>query len=123
MITTLLLAAIGCASGPKTPVVDREIIRKVVFSNVQDVQKCYMQTIDRRPGAEGKLVAGWFIQPDGKTSEARIVSADKRLEGIDECILLEIGTWVFPRPPNKEGVDVTYPFFFSENGRFGESDE
>jgi hypothetical protein len=119
----LILTMVGCASKPSAPSVDRDTIRKVVYSNFRDIQKCYMDTIERRPGAEGKLVAGWAILPDGKTGEAKILSADRKLDGIDECILTEIGTWVFARPAGGQAIDVTYPFYFSENGKFGESDE
>jgi hypothetical protein len=125
VIFTALVAAtfVGCASRPPAPIVDRDSIRKVVFSHVREVQKCYMDTIMRRPGAEGKVVAGWTILADGKAADAKILSEDKKLQGIDDCLTLEIGKWVFTKPASPRGVDVTYPFFFSENGRFGESDD
>jgi hypothetical protein len=108
----------ACATGAKAEE-NRQTIRQVVKSNIKDIERCYLETIDRRPGAEGKLVAAWIIMPDGSVADARIKSKDPRLEGIDECILQEVGSWKFAKNPNAEELDVEgYPFYFSENGSY-----
>jgi hypothetical protein len=91
----------------------------VVHQHFREVEKCYVDIIETRPGAEGKVVMSWDIQPDGRVANAALTEANRKIEGIGPCLAKAISEWRFPRlSPDEVVVSVNYPFFFSENGQF-----
>lgn len=100
------------------PVTDREGIKRVIEQHRPEVVRCYHEAIEARPGAEGKVVMAWEIQPDGRTSAVTVKSTDQKIQHISLCLSRVIGAWTFPPLAKEEvTVNVSYPFFFSENGR------
>jgi hypothetical protein len=119
----VLLSLSGCASkSVYEPVADREGIKLVVHEHFGELEHCYLRAIDSRPGAEGKVVMSWEIQPDGRVANAHVQEASTKIETIGPCLVKKIGKWNFPKlSPEEVSVAVTYPFFFSENGDFKDS--
>jgi len=98
---------------------DREGIKQVVHQHFHEIERCYVDIIEARPGAEGKVVMSWEIQPDGQVANVALSEANHKIEGIGPCLVKAISAWRFPRLNSDEAaVTVNYPFFFSENGQF-----
>lgn len=127
LCVTLSILIVGgltsCASQPSKVRADRETIRQVVLIHKKQVSRCYEDAIDRRPGAEGKVRAAWVIIEDGSVSEAKILEATPKITEVTDCLLETIRGWKFPPPEDGRVVEVTYPFFFSENGKFPSLEE
>jgi hypothetical protein len=104
------------------PVADREGIKLVVREHFGELEHCYLHAIDARPGAEGKVVMSWDVQPDGRVANARVQESSKKMDVIGPCLISRIEKWNFPKLSEEEiSVGVTYPFYFSENGNFDTS--
>lgn len=101
------------------PRADREGIKGVVRQRFHEVEACYLDAIEKRPGAEGKVVMSWEIQPDGRVASVRMSEAGAKIDVIGPCLTDKIRNWRFPKLTSGEvAVEVNYPFFFSENGDF-----
>jgi hypothetical protein len=110
----------GCAtrSGVYQDTDDREGIRKVIFAHHKELRHCYQDALERESMLEGKLVLGWSFDSSGKVLDAHVVSANNRIEPVAPCVIENLKTWSFPPAASGSIVDVSYPFFFSENGKF-----
>lgn len=121
LLSILFLEACASRSVTYEPQADREGIRQVIRRGLPSVSKCYERAIDERPGAEGKVVMNWDIGPDGRATNVTVKEAGPKIEMIGPCLANLIGSWKFPKPNKEElHVNVSYPFIFSENGRFHE---
>ena len=118
-ISVVLIFNISCSTTPVyDPQTDREGIKRVIQSHHSELQACYERAIDERPGAEGKVVMSWVIEPDGRVSKIETKEAGAKIAMIAPCLSKAIAKWRFPKLAEGElQVDVSYPFFFSENGR------
>jgi hypothetical protein len=111
--------AVGCSTLKNVyqPEADRQGIREIVRTHLPELQPCYERAIEERPGAEGKIVFEWNLGPDGKISNLVVKEADPKIVGVIDCVSAKLRSWPFPKPENDEFVSVTYPFYFSENGK------
>ncbi len=110
----------GCATPEQAPPqpLNRETIRVNVASHLKEMQKCYEDALERRPGAEGKITISWTILDDGSVEHVRIKEISKKMIEAKTCALDTVKTWKFPKQPDSHVTDVDYPFFFSENGHY-----
>lgn len=114
------ITLVGCASGSKTAYqssADREGIRQVVRQRISELEPCYLEAIEKRPGAEGKIVLEWTLNFDGLVESIKVKEAGPKIEMASDCVMSVVKTWKFPPPESNEFVTVQYPFIFSENGR------
>jgi outer membrane biosynthesis protein TonB len=63
------------------------------------------------PGATGKLVVTWTIEPDGHVASVRLVSLEFASTPMATCVIERIKRWRFPAHPYPS-VPVTFPFKF-----------
>lgn len=111
----LAVSLAGCASqSVYQPELGRTEVRTIVHSHFRAVSACYEEAIDARPGAMGKVMAEWDIEPDGSVQNVRLSEVDPSLEAIRPCLTKEIATWKFPQSTSKDESAVKYPFIFDE---------
>jgi len=119
VLACFFLSLIACQSVTYEPQADRQGIKEVVGTHFHEVENCYLKAIEDRPGASGKVLVSWDIEPDGHVSKARVISAGAKIAGIGDCLITAITAWTFPRLSKEElTVTVNYPFYFSENGSY-----
>jgi len=106
----------GCATSSSVyqPELGRDEVRTVVHSHFRAISACYEEAIDARPGAMGKVMAEWDIEPDGSVRNVRLSEVDPSLEAIRPCLTKEIASWKFPQSTSKDESGVKYPFIFDE---------
>jgi hypothetical protein len=100
------------------PEADREGVREVVAKHMNQAEECYLGAIEKRPGAEGKVLLQWDIGADGRAENVKIVEINPKLVDISDCLTQRLRSWKFPIPNGHEIVTIRYPLFFSENGKF-----
>jgi hypothetical protein len=128
--STFLVSAVlafsftGCVS---KPALDDNETRKGVYSAVgahmKEFERCYLKAIDESPGARGKLVANWQVNDLGFPLFVNIKESDPSLKAAEACVVSILSLMRFPKAPASEEIDIIYPFYFSENGKFGPSAE
>lgn len=118
----LLIAGVSCSSASKVSYeaeADREGIRAVFQARMKELRNCFYETLESNPAAEGKLILAFDLSPDGKAQNTRIenVKGRRGIEAIGPCLTARVTSWQFPKPAANEFTAVSYPLYFSENGR------
>lgn len=90
---------------------DKNLIRRVVRSHLEDVRLCYNEGLAGDPGLGGRVVLQFGIGPEGTVTKVVIVSSDPEAgDFVPGCIAAGLQTWRFPAPSGGGSVVVTYPF-------------
>ena len=104
--------------GQHLPISLKEDIRTTVRRHLEEVEKCYEAALDTQPMLEGKLVLTWDIADGGVVQDVKVKEAGEKIRPVARCVVEKLLTWRFAPPPQNKVVEVSYPFYFSENGSF-----
>ena len=91
---------------------DKDVIQRVVRSNIDKVRGCYNEGLLRDPELTGRVAIQFTIGEDGTMSGAKIATATLEDSAVHECLANEMLKWKFPRPASGGNVVVTHPFIF-----------
>ncbi|MDC0717281.1 AgmX/PglI C-terminal domain-containing protein [Nannocystis bainbridge] len=110
LITTIVTAT-GPAQAGGVPL-DKEEIREVVQTHLQEVRQCYDEGLARKPTLAGKLTVDFEIVPSGEVSSSQIQQGSTIADAkVESCVAAAVQTWKFPA--SSDGwVQVSYPFEF-----------
>jgi len=89
---------------------DKEIIRRVIRSHIQEVKFCYESELVRRPDLYGRVTVQFTITPQGSVASSAIESSTLHDSQVEKCIAQSVRRWTFPKPEDGGVVLVTYPF-------------
>lgn len=89
---------------------DRDLIRRVVRSHVNEVRHCYTQGLAANAGLSGRISVRFVIARDGSVASAEIAESTVADEGVESCIAHSVERWRFPAGAE---VTVVYPFVLS----------
>ena len=103
-----------------TPVIygslDKEIIRRVVRENANQIRYCYERELTRTPGLYGKITMKWTISGEGRVTSSSVAETQMKDANVENCLARRIRGWNFPKPKGGGIVVVTYPFVFKKSG-------
>jgi hypothetical protein len=89
---------------------DKDIIRRVVRSHINQVSHCYNQGLVRDPTLKGRVAIQFNIGSTGKVPLAVVSSTTLKDKNVGNCIAKAVKRWKFPKPDGGATVMVTYPF-------------
>ncbi|HEY4392923.1 MAG TPA: AgmX/PglI C-terminal domain-containing protein [Polyangia bacterium] len=95
---------------------DKEIIRRIVRRNINQVRYCYQNALVRRPSLQGRLVTQFTIAPTGRVLAAVVQSSTLKEVSVEACVVNAIKRWEFPTPNGGGLAMVSYPFTFAPAG-------
>ncbi len=96
------------------PSIDREAVRRVVRSNLNQLRACYERELNRRNARlSGKIVVTWEFGEHGRVLKARVSKTTLNNAGVESCVVSRLRAWRFPEPPPGIIAEVSYPFVFS----------
>ena len=95
---------------------NKEIIRRVVRRNLNQVKYCYQEALARRPSLEGRVVTQFTIAPTGRVLAAVVQSSTLQATAVEASIVNAIKRWEFPQPDHGGLAMVSYPFSFAPAG-------
>lgn len=90
--------------------VDREVVAKVINSNLAGVSGCYERALLRSPVIAGRLVVEWQLSKAGGVTSSRTKSSTVQNPALEACVLAVSRAWRFPQ--TSSGGTVTFPFIF-----------
>lgn len=100
------------------PTIDKEAIRRVIRSKLNEVRSCYeraLNTLEKGKRMEGKVILGWEIIERGQARNVKVVSSTLGNPGVEECIRRRLASWTFPEPPTGMIAEVqAYPFLLNQ---------
>ncbi|RME15564.1 MAG: FHA domain-containing protein [Bdellovibrio sp.] len=91
---------------------DKEVIARVIQSNLGQIRYCYERQLSARPDLYGKVLVKFTIGPSGSVVLQKVTLSTLNSSMVEGCILRRIAGWRFPPPKGGTSVLVTYPFLF-----------
>ncbi len=108
--------AIAASEPEITGSIDRELIRRVVRSHLDQLRYCYEVQLTKNPKLSGKVAVKWVVTEQGTVSSSVVIQTTTGNNELDTCVAGRVLTWVFPKPKGGGVAVVTYPFVFKEPG-------
>ncbi len=87
---------------------DKELIRRVIHANRNQIRYCYENQLTRYPKLSGKVAV--------KFSSSQVAQSTAGNSELETCVAGRVHTWIFPKPKGGGVVIVTYPFIFKPSG-------
>jgi len=95
---------------------DKEIVRRVIRSNLNQIRFCYENGLIKTPGLNGRLAVQFVIAGTGSVSTAVIKESSLGNPGVESCVTQAVRRWSFPQRNSGGMTMVTYPFVFAPAG-------
>jgi TonB family protein len=95
---------------------DKELIRKVIRSNIGQIRYCYENRLTQKPNLHGKVAVRFVITATGSVAQSSVVDTTAGDAALETCVAGRVRTWQFPKPKGGGVVVVTYPFIFKKAG-------
>jgi tetratricopeptide (TPR) repeat protein len=89
---------------------DKDIIRRIVRSHINEVRYCYNQALARDPNAKGRIAVQFVIGGTGRVPQAVVQESTMKDPAVGTCIAQAVRRWTFPKLKDEGNVIVTYPF-------------
>jgi outer membrane biosynthesis protein TonB len=90
--------------------IDKELIRRIVRQNIDDVRGCYETALASDPDVSGKVVIQFVIDADGTIDSSTVTSNNTGDVALGDCIANRVLRWTFPTFPGGSKVTINYPF-------------
>ncbi len=97
---------------PGTPVrgsLDKEIIRRVIRSHIDEVKYCYEQELTKDHSLFGQIMVQFTIAASGQVIASVLQSSTMGNGRVESCTVQAVRRWQFPKPLGGI-VIVSYPF-------------
>ena len=88
---------------------DKEIIRRVIRSHMNQVKFCYESELTRNSQLEGRVQVQFIIGTTGTVMNSLVQASTLGSSHTEACIAAAVRRWEFPAPQNGI-VSVSYPF-------------
>ncbi len=95
---------------------DKDIVRRVIRSNLNQIRFCYEKELIKTPGLNGRLAVQFVIGGTGVVSTAVIKESSLDSPGVESCVTQAVRRWSFPQGRSAGMTMVTYPFVFAPAG-------
>jgi len=95
---------------------DKELIRRVIHANRNQIRYCYESQLTRFPKLAGKVTVKFVISATGNVASSQVASSTAGNAELETCVAGRVHTWLFPKPKGGGVVIVTYPFIFKPSG-------
>ena len=96
--------------------IDKDIIRRIVRSHINEVTHCYNQGLVKDPNLKGRVSIQFTIGPTGNVPVAVVQETSVKDGNVGQCIAKAVKRWKFPKPDGGGNVVVTYPFMLETSG-------
>jgi TonB family protein len=90
----------------------REVIRRYIRRNLNQIRYCYEQELVRRPDLAGRVQVQFVISQSGAVSSSSVANSTMGNANVEQCVSRAVGRIAFPQPDGGGVVIVTYPFMF-----------
>jgi hypothetical protein len=114
-----LLAIFSSSSQADTNIsggLEREAVRKVIFSHKSEIKRCFEDALESNPNAQqGRIRYQWKIEPSGRVSAIEIKESDLKDSEVATCVSKIVLDMRFPEASNGLPTQIIFPFVFKKN--------
>lgn len=97
---------------PNLPALDQSVVKEVILSHMNAVKHCYNQELKKDAALAGKVIVKFTVGSKGPVTAAAVKQTTLNNKDVEECMVKEVKTWIFPEPRRGETVDISFPFVF-----------
>ena len=115
-----ILILSSCAFSPKAKEAESNVnarslhskksYKKTNIKNVIAKHKGFMNCKNKYPSSKGLLSLNWEIKKDGSVGKVTVLRSLG--SELDQCMIKEIKSLSFPKPPKNTTAKISYPFLF-----------
>ncbi|HEY7370669.1 MAG TPA: AgmX/PglI C-terminal domain-containing protein [Polyangia bacterium] len=95
---------------------DKEIVRRIIRRHINEVRYCYDQQLARFPGLRGRVMVQFTIAASGQVIASVLQNSTVANGAVENCIVMAVRRWEFPKPLGGSIVIVSYPFVLTPSG-------
>jgi hypothetical protein len=92
---------------------DKDIIRRIVRTHINEVRSCYSAGLKQNPKLAGRVTVNFVISGSGTVASSVVESTTLADTTVGNCIAKAVKRWRFPKPRGGDTVIVSYPFDLS----------
>ena len=92
---------------------DKEIIRRVIRSHIDEVKACYEKELKTKPTLAGRIMVQFTIAATGQVIASVLQRSTMDDARVENCIVQAVRGWEFPKPLGGGIVIVSHPFVLS----------
>lgn len=92
---------------------DKETIRRIIRRHTHEVMDCYEDQLSRTPDFEGSVSVLFTIANSGKVVLSRVESSTINNRWVEDCIVVTVRNWKFPKSFDGRESTVGYSFILS----------
>lgn len=94
----------------------RDVIRRYIRRNLNQIRYCYEQELAQRPDLAGRVQVRFVISTSGAVASSSVAGSTIGNPRVEQCVARAVGRIGFPAPDGGV-VIVTYPFMFTSAER------
>lgn len=106
---------VGVGQATVVGTIDKELIRRVIRSHMNQVKFCYESELTRNQKLEGRVQIQFIIGTTGSVMSSVVQSSTLGSAQTESCIASAVRRWDFPKPQSGI-VSVSYPFVLKTVG-------
>jgi len=110
----------GSPDGGARPLVrgslDKEVIRSVIRSHLNEIRSCYESELSKNPDLLGRISVQFTVAFTGDVIASSLQSSTMDNASVEDCVVRTVRQWKFPKPMGGGIVIVSYPFNFTPSG-------
>lgn len=91
--------------------IDEESVKNIIVSHLNEIEKCYKDSLINSSSLEGRVVYKWALNNTGNVKDITILSSNISNTDLESCVRQRIITWNFDKPETNE-TEIIYPFVF-----------
>ncbi len=99
-----------------TGALDKEIVRRIIRTHLNEIRFCYEAELLRRPSLAGRVVLQFAIAPTGQVLSSVVQDSTLHLAPLESCMTQAARRWTFPQPARGGLTIVSYPFVLAPAG-------
>lgn len=90
---------------------DEESVKRVIVNHLNEIEKCYKDSLITSTSLEGRVVYKWSLNNAGDVKDITILSSNISDTDLESCVRQRIITWNFDKLETNE-AEIIYPFVF-----------
>jgi metallo-beta-lactamase class B len=92
---------------------DKEIIRRIIRSHINEVKDCYERHLVKKPDLGGRIMVQFTISATGDVIASVLQNSTMGNPAVESCTVQAVRRWQFPKPLGGGIVIVSYPFILT----------
>jgi hypothetical protein len=91
---------------------DKEIVRRILRQNRNQMRYCYEKSLQRNPSLAGKVTVEFIVNASGEVPVSKLGASALGDSEAEACMVARAKTWTFPKSASGGLTKVSYPVVF-----------